>query len=63
MYEEALLSERFEALLTEERRAVQVYADLAARADDPGLRRQFEQLRREKTHHVELTERLLEIVE
>ena len=63
MVEEFLLAERFEALLTQEREAVEIYADLAARADDAAIRSQFEQLCREKSRHVELTERLLEIVD
>ncbi|MBS3734578.1 MAG: hypothetical protein KGY99_06580 [Phycisphaerae bacterium] len=62
MYEQAVLAERFESLLSDARSAEQIYARMASHIDDPQLREQVEQLHREKRRHVELTERLLEIV-
>ncbi|MFW6132474.1 MAG: hypothetical protein ACOC8F_01155 [Planctomycetota bacterium] len=62
MFEQAALTERFESLLSETQNAEQVYARLVRRIDDPNLRGQIEQLHREKQRHVELTERLCEIV-
>ena len=61
--EHAMLAEKFQDLLEQERRAEQTYADLAARALDPAARQQLELLAREKRHHVELVQRLLEIVD
>lgn len=62
MLEQAVLREQFQMLLSQEQQALQAYADLVAKVDDPAVREQVEQLRREKQRHVELTERLLEIV-
>ncbi|MGB2820240.1 MAG: hypothetical protein WBF17_04620 [Phycisphaerae bacterium] len=62
MLEQAVLREQFQMLLSQEQQALQAYADLVAKVDDPAIREQVEQLRREKQRHVELTERLLEIV-
>jgi len=61
--EEALLREQFEALLEQEREAARAYGGLLARIDDPAVRERLEELLREKRRHVELVERLLEIVE
>ncbi len=58
-----MLAERFEALLEQERQAAQAYADLADQVSDPAAKEQFELIRREKLRHIELAERLLEIVE
>ena len=63
MLEQAILREQFQTLLAREQNAAQTYADLAAKITDPTLRRQVEQLHREKLRHIRLTERLLEIVE
>jgi rubrerythrin len=63
MLEQALLRERFEELLDQQRQAAGFYAAWAARLTDPKLRQQVEQIHREKTRHIALTERLLEIVE
>ena len=63
MLEHERLRERFQALLSQEQQALAAYADLASRVQDPGLRDQVEQLHREKQRHIELTERLLEIVD
>jgi len=63
MLEEALLREQFQALLDQERKALRAYDELMGQVDDPVIQAQLEQLRREKLRHVELTERLVEIVE
>ena len=60
--EQALLREQFQTLLTQEQQALQAYADLADKVTDPAVREHVEQLRRDKQRHVELTERLLEIM-
>jgi rubrerythrin len=63
MFEQTALAEQFEDLLAKERAAAGRYAELAAECRDPAQRQQFETLRREKLRHVELTRRLIEIVE
>ena len=63
MFEQTALAEQFEELLAKEQAAVGHYAALVAECDDPTQREQFETIRREKLRHVELTLRLLEIVE
>ena len=62
MLEEALLREQFESLLSQEQQALSAYAALIEEIEDPALRDQVQQLHRDKQRHVELTERLLEIV-
>jgi len=61
--EQAQLRERFTALLAQEQQALKTYEQLLAQAIDPHLRDQIELLCRDKQRHVELTERLLEIVD
>lgn len=63
MLEHALLREQFEELLAQERQALAACEGLLEKLEDPELRSQVEQLRREKQRHVDLTERLLEIVD
>jgi len=63
MYEQVELTERFQTLLAQERQAEREYGELAAATEEPALREQIEQLRREKQRHVDLTQRLLEIME
>ena len=63
MLEEAMLRERFQALLEKQQEAVDACAALAGRVDDPQLRADLQQLHREKQRHLRLTERLLEIVD
>ncbi len=63
MLEQERLREQFQALLDQEQQALAVYTELADKVQDPRLRDQVEELRRDKQRHVELTERLLEIVE
>jgi len=62
MLEEALLREQFESLLSQEQQALAAYAALIEEIEDPALRDQVQQLHRDKQRHVELAERLLEIV-
>jgi len=61
--EQVLLAEAFQTLLEHERQAEKTYRELAGRAKDPSAREQIELILREKRRHVELVERLLEIVE
>ena len=61
--EHAMLAEKFQALLETERRTEEVCASLAAELTDPAAQEQLAQLQREKQHHIQLVERLLEIVE
>ncbi len=63
MLEQERLREQFQALLDQEQQALAVYTELADKVQDPRLRDQVEELRRDKQRHVELTERLLEIVD
>ncbi len=63
MFEEAQLAEQFNALLNQQQQAADHYAVVAAETDDPLMRRQFEQVQREKNRHIQLTQRLLEIVD
>lgn len=61
--EQAMLAEKFQQLLDQECEAERAYADLAGQTEDPAARQQLELLSREKRHHAELVQRLLEIVE
>ena len=63
MLEESLLREQFEELLEAERQAVATYRDMLGKLEDAEARQKVEQLLRDKQRHVELTERLLEIME
>ncbi len=63
MFEQVELARHFQSLLVKEQDAERMYAGLAAEVDDPALKAQVEQLRREKQRHVALAERLLELVE
>lgn len=62
MLEQAMLREQFLALLEQQRQAAQIYADLAETGDE-GIREQLQQLQNDKNRHIQLTERLLEIVD
>ena len=62
MLEQAMLREQFLALLQQQRQAAQIYSDLAE-AGDEGIRKQVQQLQHDKNRHIQLTERLLEIVD
>ncbi|MCP4377155.1 MAG: hypothetical protein GY794_13385 [bacterium] len=63
MFEEAELAEQFNALLDQQQQAADYYATVASNTDDPHVRRQVEQVHREKKRHIQLTQRLLEIVD
>lgn len=61
--EHAMLAGKFQELLAQEREAEKAYQDLCGQVPDLIARRQIEQILREKHRHVQLVERLLEIVE
>jgi len=63
MFEQAALAEQFRVLIAKEQQAVKICADLEAKAADPSFRQEIGQLLREKQHHIELAQRLLEIVQ
>lgn len=63
MFEEAILADQFNALLDQQQHAADYYASMATQTDDPQVRRQVEQVCREKKRHIQLTQRLLEIVD
>ena len=63
MLEQSMLAEQFRNLLAAERQAENACAELAEQVDDPQLKERLQQFCREKQRHVELAERLLEIVE
>ena len=62
MPERAILREQFAQMLRASREAAEQYEALAQAADEPARREQLERLAREGYRHVELTERLIEIV-
>ena len=61
--EQAMLAEQFAELLAREQEAEKACAELLDNTSDLNARRQLQQIYREKVHHVQLVERLLEIVE
>jgi rubrerythrin len=63
MPERSLLREHFSAMLAEVRTAASEYDRLARSAEDAHAREQLERLARDEHRHLELTERLLEIVD
>ena len=63
MFAEAELAEQSNALLDQQQHAADYYATMAAQTDDPHVLRQVEQVCREKKRHIQLTQRLLEIVD
>ena len=63
MLEEAEIAGQFQMLLDLEQQAEQLYAQMVQQNLDPHVRRQIQQLQREKQRHIALTRRLLEIVE
>ncbi len=58
-----MLAETFRALLKQERQAEKTYSELLANISDITARQKLQQIHREKLRHVQLVERLLEIVE
>jgi hypothetical protein len=63
MFEEAELAEQFNTLLDKQQQAADYYAAAAAETEDPQMRQQFQQVQRDKNRHIQLTQRLLEIVD
>lgn len=61
--EHAMLAEQFQILLDQERQAEKLYTDLAGQVTDPADRQEIQQISREKGRHVQLVNRLLEIVD
>jgi len=62
MPERAILRELFHGLYVSTREAEAQYRSLARNATDPGRKEQLQRLARDGQRHVELTERLLEIL-
>ncbi len=62
MLEHVMLREQFQTLLNTQQAALGQY-QTAAQTADPESKAKLDQLCREKLRHVELTQRLLEIVE
>ena len=62
MPERALLREQFARMLSASREATRQYEAMARDATEPARREQLDRLVREGYRHVELTERLIEIV-
>ncbi len=58
-----MLRERFSAILAKVRSAAGEYDLLARSAEDAEPREQFQRLARDEQRHLELTERLLEIID
>ena len=63
MLEQAFLYEQASDLVSRTRQAADAYARLAEQHDDPLLREQLGRLHRDKLRHVQLAERLREILE
>ncbi len=63
MPERAILREHFNEMLQDVSAAADEYDQLAADVTDPDRRDQLRRLTRDKYRHVELTERLLEILD
>ena len=61
MFEQAMLRELIREFMDETQQVEQTYAGLAQEGD-PARRAEAQQLMREKQRHLELSERLLEIV-
>ncbi len=57
------LAEQFRTLLDQQQQAEAGYAQLLPRLRDPHVLAQLQQVRRDKQRHIQLTERLLEIME
>ena len=63
MFEEARPSEQFRTLLGHQQQVAQQYAAMVNQTTNPKLKKQVQQLHREKQRDIELTQRLLEIVD
>ena len=62
MFEQAILRQLVQDLLAKSQDAANAYVGLADHLTDPAMREQVKLLAREKHRHVQLAERLLEIV-
>ncbi len=62
MLEQMMLREQFETLLGQQQAALGHY-ETAAKTADQQTREYFDQICRDKKRHIQLTQRLLEIVE
>ena len=63
MPERVILREHFNEMLQTVSAAADEYNQLASTATEPPRREQLRRLTRDKSRHVELTERLLEIID
>ena len=63
MLEQTLLRRQFETLLADQQAVLGQYESVAAQQDDPETQAHFEMLCRDKKRHIQLTQRLIEIVE
>ena len=63
MLEHAMLRDLFQDLLDKSRQAHEGYEALAARPDAADLRDKLLQIQRDKSRHIYLVERLLEVVQ
>jgi len=63
MLDQFLLREQFKTLQITQQEALGRYESAAARQADPTAKADLDQLCRDKRRHLELTERLLEIIE
>lgn len=57
------LAEQFHALLSQEQQVEETYARLLPQVTDPGALAQLQHIRRDKQRHIQLAQRLLEIVQ
>jgi hypothetical protein len=64
MFEQSLLREQFESLLEQQQQAIGHYESASSHDGfDPDLRAQLAEVCREKKRHIELTQRLIEILD
>ncbi len=64
MLEQSLLREQFEALLAQHEEAIGAYESAVGNSEiDDTLRAQIAEVCRDKKRHIELTQRLIEIVD
>jgi len=63
MLDELVLKERFESLLAKEAQAADAYRQLVKSLNDPDQVKLVHQMIRDKQRHIELTRRLLEMVD
>ena len=63
MLEQAMLRDCVQDMLAQQKQARDGYASLAVSANHEEVRRQASQVQREKLRHIQLSERLLEILD